>query len=118
MRHYQCDLCVFYEPYEWCRRHMNYLDCIHSCEFAQEQSNGIVLQVTEKYAKERKEPADKQQLDYAKRCVTGLRMLINAIDGKLNMDTILPIARKRLKQYDEMYPQSDTAKQYMNGGNE
>lgn len=46
----------------------------------------------------------KQQLQYAKQCVAGLSMLEKAIDGKMQMERVLPMARKRLEQYREKYP--------------
>lgn len=45
----------------------------------------------------------KQQLQDAILCVGGLSMLETAIDGKMQMEKVLPIARRRLEQYKEKY---------------
>ncbi len=45
----------------------------------------------------------KQQLQDAILCVGGLSMLETAVDGKMQMEKVLPIARRRLEQYKEKY---------------
>lgn len=44
------------------------------------------------------------QLREAKHCIAGLSMLIKAVDGKMVMETVLPMARNRLEKYKEKYP--------------
>lgn len=44
------------------------------------------------------------QLREAKHCVVGLSMLIKAVDGKMVMARVLPMARNRLEKYNEKYP--------------
>ena len=48
--------------------------------------------------------AAEAQLKEATRCVAELSMLIKAVDGKSVMETVLPMARKRLEKYYEKYP--------------
>lgn len=45
-----------------------------------------------------------EQLYHAKQCVAGLSMLEKAIDGKMQMEKVLPMVRRRLEQYREEYP--------------
>lgn len=45
-----------------------------------------------------------KQLREAKFCVAALSLLLKAIDGKTVMETVLPMARDRLKIYREKYP--------------
>lgn len=47
--------------------------------------------------------AEFEQLMCAKSCVSGLSMLLKAMDGKMVMDRVRPIAEKRLNQYRERY---------------
>ena len=44
------------------------------------------------------------QLREARHCVAGLSMLIKAVDGKMVMETVLPMARNRLEEYRGKYP--------------
>lgn len=45
-----------------------------------------------------------EQLYHTKQCVAGLSMLEKAIDGKMQMEKVLPMGRRRLEQYREEYP--------------
>lgn len=54
-------------------------------------------------AEDRAEKAQ-TQLREAKHCVAGLSILIKAVDGKMVMETVLPMARNRLEQYKQKYP--------------
>ena len=48
-----------------------------------------------------------EQLMHAKNCVAGLSMLLKAVDGKMVMDMVRPIAEKRLNQYRDRHPSTN-----------
>ena len=52
---------------------------------------------------ERAEQAEAKLL-YTQECVTALSLLLKAIDGKMRMDNILPMARNRLNKYRKRFP--------------
>lgn len=62
------------------------------------------------------------QLREAKHCIAGLSMLIKAVDGKMVMETVLPMARNRLEKYKGKYPSAtvvlDMKKEIEYGGSE
>lgn len=59
------------------------------------------------HALKKKLAEEHEQLRYAKKCIAGLSMLLKAIDGKVIMDIVRPIAEKRLNQYRDRYPSAN-----------
>lgn len=59
-------------------------------------------------AEERAEKAETKLL-YTQECVAALSLLLKAIDGKMRMENILPMARNRLDKYRKRFPSAKIA---------
>lgn len=44
------------------------------------------------------------KLHYAMECVAGLSFILKAFDGNAKMDTVVPMARRLLAEYNERFP--------------
>lgn len=82
------------------------LETTHRTEICEDGYDCVELGKVRRKLEAAEDRAEKAQtqLREAKHCVAGLSILIKAVDGKMVMETVLPMARSRLEQYKQKYP--------------
>lgn len=102
---------ILLERAESAETRVHELETTHRTEICEDGYDCVELGKVRRKLEAAEDRAEKAQtqLREAKHCVAGLSILIKAVDGKMVMETVLPMARNRLEQYKQKYPSGKVA---------